>query len=175
MSLFTIPVCVFVAVMLTPGINAPVESATVPPNVAFVVCGKPFGESNTHRNSTAKTKVVLITPPQVRKRIESSNGSENLGGYYPVMDESVNISAVFPKAYVTTVRAASSFAVCLTWDCGYLRCQLSCRSDCDRYSALFILLQKRRVVVRARRHDVPGKQFVISGSDAANAETAGGV
>ena len=92
MSLFTIPVCVFVAVMLTPGINAPVGSATVPPNVAFVVCAKTYGENSRHRNSTAKATGFLITPPQVRKRIASSNGSEKLGGYYPGRDKAVNIS-----------------------------------------------------------------------------------
>jgi hypothetical protein len=39
-TVVTIPVSVFVTVIVTPGINAPVPSLTVPPKVALLVCVK---------------------------------------------------------------------------------------------------------------------------------------
>jgi hypothetical protein len=60
-TVVTIPVAVFVAVIPTPGIKAPVESETVPPNVALLVC------ANMKLNRAKQTKpVATITRFNIR-------------------------------------------------------------------------------------------------------------
>jgi len=66
LKLDTIPVPVFVAVTMTPGINALLVSETVPPSVAFVDCANTCA-GNTDSNTNAMNAVVrnqlLIRPP----------------------------------------------------------------------------------------------------------------
>jgi len=64
------PVCVLVAVIVTPGISAFVGSVTVPPRVAFVVCGAAL-EQMARRIAQAR-KILFIAPPN-----ESKQTSEN--------------------------------------------------------------------------------------------------
>ena len=62
MALETMPVPIFVAVTVTPGINARETSDTVPPNVAFVVWGKAF-VNKTGSSTNATAKILFISPP----------------------------------------------------------------------------------------------------------------
>jgi hypothetical protein len=57
------PVALFVAVTVTPGINAPEASAAVPPKVAFVVCANAHAD-NTTPISTPPTMLsfIVISP-----------------------------------------------------------------------------------------------------------------
>ena len=58
-TVLTIPVCVFVAVIVTPGIKAREASDTVPPSVAFVVCANAF-EKKTQHSSIAAANTLFI-------------------------------------------------------------------------------------------------------------------
>src|SRR5262245_57431511 len=63
-TLVTIPVCVFVAVTVTPGIKACEESWTNPPTDAFPVCANTLWAEPRHKDTIARTKSFLtITPP----------------------------------------------------------------------------------------------------------------
>src|SRR5215831_14877256 len=53
------PVPVFVAVTVTPGINAPDASETVPPTVALIDCPNPITESNKQPRATDPERVSL--------------------------------------------------------------------------------------------------------------------
>src|SRR5438105_2817293 len=58
-----IPVPVFVAVTVTPGISAPVASATVPPTVASLAWEKAFRDINRHSSkATAYIDFLVIYP-----------------------------------------------------------------------------------------------------------------
>src|SRR5437016_8516897 len=65
-TVLTIPVAIFVAVIVTPGSKAPVASATVPPTVALLVCAK------TSVARTTQSSIVLAT--QIFFMISSSHG-----------------------------------------------------------------------------------------------------
>src|SRR5262245_23981962 len=54
------PVCVLVAVIVTPGIKAPLESDTVPPKVAFVVCAKPRVKNKRQNKAAAEIRLVIV-------------------------------------------------------------------------------------------------------------------
>jgi hypothetical protein len=72
----TIPVPVFVAVTVTPGINALLESETVPPRFAFVVCANVF-VNRTGSSNAAITKSLFIksspTPFNTSRRRIAAN------------------------------------------------------------------------------------------------------
>jgi hypothetical protein len=59
------PVSVFVAVMVTPGTNAPVESATLPPSVELLVCASAGVPTQRHAAMTAAKRFLMIHPPVV--------------------------------------------------------------------------------------------------------------
>src|SRR5207248_1678716 len=54
-----IPVSIFVAVIVTPGMSAPVTSETEPPSVAFAVC--PNADPTIRRHNTAAARKSLFT------------------------------------------------------------------------------------------------------------------
>src|SRR5690242_8829576 len=60
------PVATFVAVTVTPGINALLESETVPPSVAFVVCANEFVKRTESRNTLIAKNLFIILPPGLR-------------------------------------------------------------------------------------------------------------
>jgi hypothetical protein len=63
---------VFVAVIVTPGINAPVASLTVPPSVAFVVCAKAFVRTIEDTSSAAGRNFFIVSSTdQVVFRVKS--------------------------------------------------------------------------------------------------------
>ena len=62
----TIPVWVLVDVTVTPEISAPVESETVPPSVAFVVCAKLFVKTINNRDETAAISRFIFPPTRWR-------------------------------------------------------------------------------------------------------------
>jgi hypothetical protein len=59
----TIPVAVFVAVTVTPGINAPVASETVPPNVALLVCAIALPERIRQSRTRTAFKSLFMQRP----------------------------------------------------------------------------------------------------------------
>src|SRR5215831_6970041 len=65
----TIPVCVFVAVTLTPGISAFEASDTVPPNVAFVDCANilPRRTRTSSADASQYRFIHSSTPEQILK------------------------------------------------------------------------------------------------------------
>ena len=86
----TIPVCVFVAVMLTPGINAFDASDAVPPNVAFVVCANelprrtkssivPASQYRFIDSSTPMVYILKVAAVYYRKK-EISHGLNEFNG-----------------------------------------------------------------------------------------------
>jgi hypothetical protein len=72
-TVVTIPVATFVAVIVTPGIRAPVESDTVPPNVAFVVCENVYAQLNR------RTIVVVMTIPLIASPFFVAGKATNVG------------------------------------------------------------------------------------------------
>src|SRR5438094_473212 len=62
MTVLTCPVAVFVALISTPGISAPVASDTAPEIVA-VVCPNACGDTSKTMASVRNTVAFLITPP----------------------------------------------------------------------------------------------------------------
>src|SRR5437867_4261716 len=59
MTVVMMPVAALVAVIVTPGINAPVESETVPPNVALLVCAN-VRIGNTRQNSVMAANTAFL-------------------------------------------------------------------------------------------------------------------
>ena len=61
----TTPVARFAAVIVTPGMRAPLGSETVPPNFAFVVCAKSTVEARRLSSSwAAMQSVFMVSPPK---------------------------------------------------------------------------------------------------------------
>jgi hypothetical protein len=58
------PVCVFVAVIVTPGINAPVESETVPPTLALNWLNA-WVQKPPPKMRVAANAICLIAPPEL--------------------------------------------------------------------------------------------------------------
>src|SRR5262249_35263498 len=71
-TVFMIPVPVFVAVTVTPGIKAPLASATVPPTVALIVCEKPFWAIRIHSKNTMYVNFLRISPHSFKVGTASS-------------------------------------------------------------------------------------------------------
>jgi hypothetical protein len=59
---------VFVAVTLTPGINAPVASDTVPPTVALLVCAIVKTGRSRQISATAGIEPFFMFPPTPKKK-----------------------------------------------------------------------------------------------------------
>src|SRR2546425_5936034 len=72
MTVLTMPVAVLVAVMVAPGIKAPVESETVPPTVALLVCANAYADRHRHSKVTGTKSLFMISPlpnSSLRRRI----------------------------------------------------------------------------------------------------------
>src|SRR5204862_210436 len=67
------PVFVLVAVIVTPGIKAPVESDTLPPNDAFVDCAKPPVVKTRHNIDAMTSTFPMIFQPPNQLRIAKVN------------------------------------------------------------------------------------------------------
>src|SRR5436309_846472 len=82
------PVAVFVAVTVTPGIKALVESETVPPRVAFVVCANVFVKKTQSSIAAIKKSLFMILPHTYKSRhLDSFSAdkqrAESLGSVLP--------------------------------------------------------------------------------------------
>jgi hypothetical protein len=77
------PVPVFVAVTVTPGIKAFDGSATVPPTEALIDCPNPLTERIKHSSDTATAHIdflvistFLLSLPRLRRRIPKSSSGK---------------------------------------------------------------------------------------------------
>jgi hypothetical protein len=64
------------SVIVTPGINAPLGSETVPPNVAFVVCEIAKVEKTNSSNAAATNEIFIAftpSPKVVRSKIPGNH------------------------------------------------------------------------------------------------------
>ena len=75
-TVVTIPVALLAAVIVTPGIKAPLLSATVPPNVALVVCEAVYVEKMQHSKMAAMATDFFI-------RCSSIPNSSAFGAHRP--------------------------------------------------------------------------------------------
>jgi hypothetical protein len=61
-AVLMIPVSVFVAVIVIPGMRAPLASATVPPSVELLVCANNVVAAKRHRAATRAKRFLIVTP-----------------------------------------------------------------------------------------------------------------